>query len=162
MIDLQERMLPTWAGVEPATSWSPVGWRIQMSTEASPNSVEDNQMKLTVGRTEWEGKSECKNHNSALINCRILSPKLPFKKKIPILFGWKKCLIWSFEILVQSCLKTPFHLLHLLYRIWSNYRTYPYKCTVKHCVVFRLQPGVFICFFIKAYAVGTNLNCLDK
>ena len=28
MINLQERMLPTSAGVEPATSWSPVGRRI--------------------------------------------------------------------------------------------------------------------------------------
>ena len=31
MINLHERMLPTWAGVEPATSWSPVGRRIQLS-----------------------------------------------------------------------------------------------------------------------------------
>ena len=31
MINLHERMLPTSAGVEPATSWSPVGRRIQFS-----------------------------------------------------------------------------------------------------------------------------------
>ena len=31
MINLHERMLPTLAGVEPATSWSPVGGRIQLS-----------------------------------------------------------------------------------------------------------------------------------
>ena len=31
MISLHERMLPTSAGVEPATSWSPVGRRIQLS-----------------------------------------------------------------------------------------------------------------------------------
>ena len=31
MINLHERMLPTWAGVEPVTSWSPVGRRIQLS-----------------------------------------------------------------------------------------------------------------------------------
>ena len=31
MINLQERMLPTLAGVEPATSWSPVARRIQLS-----------------------------------------------------------------------------------------------------------------------------------
>ena len=31
MISLNERMLPTSAGVEPATSWSPVGRRIQLS-----------------------------------------------------------------------------------------------------------------------------------
>ena len=31
MINLHERMLPTSAGVEPGTSWSPVGRRIQLS-----------------------------------------------------------------------------------------------------------------------------------
>ena len=31
MLNLHERMLPTSAGVEPATSWSPVGRRIQLS-----------------------------------------------------------------------------------------------------------------------------------
>ena len=31
MINLHERMLPTSAGVAPATSWSPVGRRIQLS-----------------------------------------------------------------------------------------------------------------------------------
>ena len=31
MINLHERMLPTSAGVEPASSWSPVGRRIQLS-----------------------------------------------------------------------------------------------------------------------------------
>ena len=31
MIDLHERMLPTSVGVEPVTSWSPVGRRIQLS-----------------------------------------------------------------------------------------------------------------------------------
>ena len=31
MINLHERMLPTTAGVEPATAWSPVGRRIQLS-----------------------------------------------------------------------------------------------------------------------------------
>ena len=31
MINLHERMLPTSAGVEPVTSWSPVGRRIQLS-----------------------------------------------------------------------------------------------------------------------------------
>ena len=31
MINLHERMLPTPVGVEPATTWSPVGRRIQLS-----------------------------------------------------------------------------------------------------------------------------------
>ena len=36
MINLHERMLPTSAGVEPATSWSPVGRRIQLSQRGQP------------------------------------------------------------------------------------------------------------------------------
>ena len=39
MINLHERMLPTSAGIEPATSWSPVGRRIQMSHRGRPRSV---------------------------------------------------------------------------------------------------------------------------
>ena len=35
-INLHERMLPTLAGVEPVTSWSPVGRRIQMSHPGRP------------------------------------------------------------------------------------------------------------------------------
>ena len=34
MINLRERMLPTSAGVEPETSWSPVGRASNCSTEA--------------------------------------------------------------------------------------------------------------------------------
>ena len=37
MINLHERMLPTSAGVEPATSWSPVGRRIQLSHRSRLN-----------------------------------------------------------------------------------------------------------------------------
>ena len=36
MINLHERMLPTSAGAEPATSWSPVGRRIQLSHRGRP------------------------------------------------------------------------------------------------------------------------------
>ena len=39
MINLHERMLPTSAGVEPATSWSPVGRRIQLSHRGRPSGV---------------------------------------------------------------------------------------------------------------------------
>ena len=35
MINLHERMLLTSAGVEPATSWFPVGWRIRLETRRS-------------------------------------------------------------------------------------------------------------------------------
>ena len=37
MINLHERMLPTSVGVEPATSWSPVGRRIQLSHRGRQN-----------------------------------------------------------------------------------------------------------------------------
>ena len=36
MINLHERMLPTSAGVEPATFWSPVGRHIQLSHRGGP------------------------------------------------------------------------------------------------------------------------------
>ena len=39
MINLHERMLPTSAGVEPATSWSPVGRRIQLSHRGRQRSL---------------------------------------------------------------------------------------------------------------------------
>ena len=48
------------------------------------------------------------------------------------------------------------------YRIQSNYRTYPYKCTVKQFRTLRITASVLYgYFFIKAYAVGTHLNCID-
>ena len=37
MINLHERMLPTSVGVEPETSWSPVGRRIQLSHRGQPD-----------------------------------------------------------------------------------------------------------------------------
>ena len=51
---------------------------------------------------------------------------------------------------------------NIIYRIRSNYRTYPYKPHSRNSVVFRLQPVYFfLYFFIKAYVVGTHLNCID-
>ena len=48
------------------------------------------------------------------------------------------------------------------YRIRSNYHTYPYKRTVKQFRTLRITASVlFGYFFIKAYAVGTHLNCID-
>ena len=50
----------------------------------------------------------------------------------------------------------------LTYNIWPNYRTYPYKHTVKW---FSCLQIVYIYiryfFFKKAYVVGTHLNCLN-
>ena len=48
------------------------------------------------------------------------------------------------------------------YRIRSNYRTYPYKCTVKKFHSLQMEVSIpFVYFFIKAYVVGTHLNCID-
>ena len=49
------------------------------------------------------------------------------------------------------------------YPIQPNYPTYPYKHTVKQFrYVFRLQPVYFFVYFlIKAYVMGTHLNCIN-
>ena len=48
MINLHERMLPTSAGVEPATSWSPVGRRIQLSHRGRQISINTHFMKFST------------------------------------------------------------------------------------------------------------------
>ena len=47
------------------------------------------------------------------------------------------------------------------YRIRSNYRTYPYKRTVKQFHCLQITASVLFVYFIKAYVVGTYLNCID-
>ena len=48
------------------------------------------------------------------------------------------------------------------YRIRSNYRAYPYKRTVKKFLSLQITASViFLYFFLKAYVVGTHLNCVD-
>ena len=48
------------------------------------------------------------------------------------------------------------------YRIRPNYRTYSYKRTVKQFHSLQIIASVlFVYFFIKAYVVGTHLNCID-
>ena len=69
MINLHERMLPTSAGVEPATSWSPVGRRIQMSHRGRQTLVRiSNEQMMTTApeipfetklRTRLQIESEC-------------------------------------------------------------------------------------------------------
>ena len=49
-----------------------------------------------------------------------------------------------------------------MYHIQSNYRTYPDKGTVKKFHSPQITASVlFLYFFIKAYVVGTHLNCID-
>ena len=47
------------------------------------------------------------------------------------------------------------------YRIWSNYRIYPYKHTLMKFRSLITASVLFIYFFIKAYVVGSHLNCID-
>ena len=50
----------------------------------------------------------------------------------------------------------------LKYRIRSNYRTYPFKRTVKKFRSLQITASViFLYFFLKAYVVGTHSNCID-
>ena len=47
------------------------------------------------------------------------------------------------------------------YRIRSNYRTYPYKHIVKKFRSLQMAVSIpFVYFNIKAYVVGTHLNCI--
>ena len=49
-----------------------------------------------------------------------------------------------------------------MYRIQPDYCTYPYKLTVKQFRSLQITSSVlFVYFFIKAYIVGTHLNCID-
>ena len=49
------------------------------------------------------------------------------------------------------------------YRIQPDYRTYSYEHTVMRFRSLQITARVlFVYFFIKAYVVGTHLNCIDK
>ena len=51
---------------------------------------------------------------------------------------------------------------YIIYHIWPNYRTYPWKRTVKQLGSLQITAKVlFVYFFIKAYVVGTHLNFID-
>ena len=51
----------------------------------------------------------------------------------------------------------------LIYRIRSNYCTYPYKRTVKKFHSLQITASViFLYFLLKAYVVGTHLNCIKS
>ena len=58
MINLHERMLPTSAGVEPATSWSPVGQRIQLSHRGRLTT--EREFQFLTGSKETNHINFCK------------------------------------------------------------------------------------------------------
>ena len=50
-----------------------------------------------------------------------------------------------------------------IYYIQSDYHTYPYKPTVMKFRSLQITASaLFLYFFIKAYVVGTHLNCINK
>ena len=49
-----------------------------------------------------------------------------------------------------------------MYCIRPNYHTYSYKRIVKQFCSLQITASVlFVYFFIKAYVVGTHMNCID-
>ena len=67
MISLHERLLPTSAGVEPATSWSPVERRIQLSHLGRPTATFE---KCTVNVLQTRAPNEDANqHCSSIVIC---------------------------------------------------------------------------------------------
>ena len=61
MINLHERMLPTSAGVEPATSWSPVGRASNCATEAGDASVRSDCWDISI----WKTLTQCDGNGNA-------------------------------------------------------------------------------------------------
>ena len=69
-----------------------------------------------------------------------------------------KAKTWEKDLL---CMQTR-NAQNSIYCIRSNYRTYLYKRTVKKFRSLQITANVlFLYFFIKAYVVGTHLNCID-
>ena len=65
-------------------------------------------------------------------------------------------------IWLKDCWKRHKTQIKQTHRIWSNYSTYPYKRTVKKFHTLQITASIlFLYFFIKAYVVGTHLNCID-
>ena len=67
MINLHERMLPTSAGVEPATSWSPVERRIQLS----------HQGRLALASAQSDQRLPCLITESLKTELRFYNPVNP-------------------------------------------------------------------------------------
>ena len=72
MINLHKRILPTSAGVEPATSWSPIGRRIQLIHRGWPFELAVLYPKPCyndhiIQRLKWNNKKKIFRHISATI-----------------------------------------------------------------------------------------------
>ena len=82
----------------------------------------------------------------------LMSTLNMFCEEIPLL---STAMMLSNNIFAKSTLRISYH-------IQPNYHTYPSKCTVKQFHILQITASVlFVYFFIKAYIVGTHLNCID-
>ena len=70
--------------------------------------------------------------------------------------------IWRFVQFAYLRRALSLHASCITCRIRPNYSTYPYKGTVKEFRSLQITASVlFVYFFIKAYVLGTHLNCID-
>ena len=100
--------------------------------------------------------------NDALTNYIISFEQLSPDKRMsmPLFRREAKNIFW--DNYLPSFLESVSFLLKVEYCIWPNYCTYPYKRTVKKFCSLQITANVlFLYFFIKAYVVGTHLNCID-
>ena len=101
-------------------------------------------------------------------NCLNVSPGLDDHKFLNLEQRPRRIRVITVLIILQnisvpsSASQPPERRVKSKYRIRSNYRTYPYKRTVKQFRSLQITASVlFVYVFIKAYVVGTYLNCID-
>ena len=82
MINLHERMLPTLAGVEPATSWSPVGRTFNWATEVGLTKLKTAEVSSFLGQTSQLGFISGPDFNSHKFRSGLNDPK--HHKNMPV------------------------------------------------------------------------------
>ena len=137
----------------------------------------------------WRNKKNKKKYVILTQNSRW-SSLFQLKSTYFVLISSWKCILW-FVVLIRCALSRCFQWVTIIYCfyggirkilcgytllsefilmftfLWaycirSNYRTYPYKRTVKKFCSLQITASViFLYFFLKAYVVGTHLNCID-
>ena len=127
MINLHERMLPTSAGVEPATSWSPVGRRIQLSHRGRRNErlilrslrslfTPDALVGLWLRKETLENMRTAKIQTSLCIHvdwsgsslfaCKVKGPCGRYRTNSEDLDPSSECANWSGALLFVYALRT--------------------------------------------------------
>ena len=101
MINLHERMLPTSAGVEPATSWSPVGRRIQLSHRGRHFWV-DRKKKKAPYLERWELPINKKKKTWTLYFCLEKKNFFSFPNKSKVFMYKSKAIKWI-PTIISSC-----------------------------------------------------------